>query len=652
VIAFGPETCRDFRVATRLEWLESNGIGGYASSTICLANTRRYHGLLVAALDPPGGRTLLLAKLEESLVVGQERFDLAANQYHETVHPEGHRYLDGFRLDPYPIFTYRVPGALLEKGLFLVHGANTLIVLYRLTGYRPVFLEVRPLIAYRAFHDLGLERDRFDRTLHDSGGVLRIEPVRGLPPLHVAHGGAFRPDGYWYRGFEYVEEAYRGYDFREDLYSPGTWTRLLEPGRETALVVSTEDPTAIDPAAARTQEWARRDRVVSDAGMAGETGRALALASDQLLVRGRGAGAALVVGYPWFPQAGREAAIAVPGIAIATGRHAEARDVIRHLLAHAEGGLLPVAFAEDGGGGPTTHAGADPSLWLFVAAHEYLRAAGGDDAFVRDEIAAPLLDLLRAYLDGSASGIEVTPDGLIRTVLPGVPLTWMNARVNEWVATERAGMPVEVEALWVNALRIGAEIAALAGRAADAARFEELAARATASFGARFWDAAAGFLRDASGTSPDGSLRPNQVIALGLPYPVLGEEETRRALRVVREKLWTPCGLRTLASADPRYRGRYVGDSWLREGAYHQGTVWPWLLGPYLRAVARAEGRRAARLAARPSLEFLRAHLTQAGLGAVSEIFDGDPPHTPRGAISSLLSAAEFVRVVKAFESE
>ncbi len=651
MIAFGPETCRDFGAATRLEWLETNGVGGYASSTICLANTRRYHGLLVAALEPPVKRTLLLAKLEECLVVGQERFELSANQYHETVHPEGHRHLEGFRLDPYPIFTYRVPGALLEKSLFLVHGSNTLVVLYRLTGYRPAFLEVRPLIAYRAFHEIALEHDGIARAAADSGGVLRIEPVPGLPPLHFAHGGSFRADGYWYRGFEYVEEAYRGYDFREDLFSHGAWTRLLEPGREVALVVSTEDPTEVDPFASRTREWARRDRVVSDAGMAGETGRALALAAEQVIVERGGRGASVVVGYPWFPEAGREAVMALPGLAIAVGRAAEARDIIRHLLATAERALLPVAFSEDGGGGPSTHAGADPSLWLFVAAHEYARAAG-DDGFVRGELAASLLEILNAYVEGTPAGIDVAPDGLLRANVPGVPLTWMNARVNSWVATERAGKPVEIEALWINALRIGAEIAGRAGRAADASRFEALAATATASFRAEFWDPRAGYLRDAAGEPPDGSLRPNQVIALGLPHAVLGDDEARRALRVVREKLWTPCGLRTLASSDPRYRGRYVGDSWLREGAYHQGTVWPWLLGPYLRAVARTEGRRAARLAARPSLEFLRAHLTQAGLGTVSEIFDGDPPHTPRGAISAALSIAEFIRIVKEVEAE
>lgn len=650
MIAFGPETCRDFVASTRLEWLETNGIGGYASSTICLANTRRYHGLLVAALQPPGKRILLLAKLEESLIVGQERYELSANRYHETVHPEGHKHLDGFRLDPFPIFTYRVPGALLEKSLLLVRGENTLIVFYRLTGYRPAFLEVRPLIAFRPFHDLSLENDRISHAVEDSGGVLRIDPVAGLPPLFFAHGGSFRPDGYWYRGFEYVEEAYRGYDFREDLFSHGTWTRLLEPGCEVALVASTADPRAIDPFAVRARETERRERTISAVGV-GETGRALALAADQIIVRRRSGTSSLVVGYPWFPEAGREAAIALPGLAIATGRFAEAREVVLNLLAHAEKSLLPVAFNEDGDGGPSSHDGADTSLWLFVAVHEYLKATG-DDAFVRKEIAATLLDMLRAHIEGIPLGIAMAPDGLLTAASPGVPLTWMNARVNSWVATERAGKPVELEALWINALRIGAEVARIADRPTEASEFERLAERGRAAFEKEFWDPRLGYLRDAAGEGPDVSLRPNQVIALGLPHPVLGDDETRRVLRIVREKLWATCGLRTLASADPRYRGRYVGDTWLREGAYHQGTVWPWLLGPYVRAVARVDGRRAARIAARPSLEFLRDHLAQAGIGTVSEICDGDPPHTPRGGIASSLSIAEFIRIVKEVEGD
>jgi predicted glycogen debranching enzyme len=651
VIAFGPETCRDYSAATRLEWLETNGVGGYASSTICLANTRRYHGLLVAALQPPGKRVLLLAKLEDSLIVGQERFELSANQYHETVHPEGHRHLDGFRLDPFPIFTYRVPGALLEKSLLLVHGENTLLVFYRLTGYRPAFLEVRPLIAFRPFHELSLESEAISARAESSGGVLRIDPLAGMPALYVAHGGSFRPDGYWYRGFEYVEEAYRGYGFREDLFSHGASTRLLEPGHEAVLVVSTRDPSEIDPAEERARELERRERVTAAAGMAGEIGGSLSLAADQLLVRRRGGAASVLVGYPWFPEAGREAAIALPGLAIATGRFDEARDVMRNLLAQADGAFLPVAFSEDGDGGPSSHAGVDPALWLFVAVHEYLRATG-DDLFVRTEIAGPLLDMLEAYAEGTSFGVGATPDGLLRAAAPGIPLTWMNSRVETWVATERGGTPVEVEALWINALLIGAEIARIAGRDAEARALEGRAERARAAFAATFWDKRAGYLRDAGGDPPDASLRPNQVIALGLPHAVLGDEESRRALRVVRDKLWTRCGLRTLASADPRYRGRYVGDTWLREGAYHQGTVWPWLLGPYIRAVARIEGRRAALVAARPSLDFLISHLSQSGLGTVSEIFDGDPPHTPRGGIASCLSIAEFIRIAKEVEAE
>ncbi len=654
MIAFGPETCQDFALATQLEWLETNGLGGYASSTIVGANTRRYHGLLVAAQSPPAGRVHLLAKLEESLIVGGERFDLSCNQYPEIVFPEGHRYLEAFRLDPFPVFTYRVPGAVLEKSLFLAHGESTLVVFYRLAADRPVLLDVRPLISYRSFHNLARETDRLSHTIDDSGGRLRITPFGGMPSLLFVHGGTFHPEGYWYRSLEYVEEAYRGYDFHEDLYSHGWWRRLLEPGREVGLVVSTAEASEADAYRLRASERHRRAGILRAAGSAvagnaGDLGRTLALAADQLLVTRRDALASVVAGYPWLPEAGREAAIALPGLAIATGRHREAREAIRNLLQLAANGLVPVSFSEDGEGEPSSFAAADVSLWVFVAVHEYLRETG-DEPFVRSELASPLLAILHAYERGTLFGIEVGDDGLLDATAPGIPLTWMNAQVEDWVATERRGRAVEVCALWINALRIGAEVARIAGENAEAVRLESRAAQGRKSFRAAFWDASAGYLRDLVGDgSANGSLRPNQAIALGLPHPVLGAEESRRALRVIKEKLWTPRGLRTLAPDDAHYRGRCIGDVWLREGAVHQGTVWPWLLGPYLRAVARTLGHDAARTEAAPTLAFLGSHLREAGLGTVSEIFDGDPPHTPRGAPASALSVAELVRVVRDF---
>jgi predicted glycogen debranching enzyme len=647
VIALGPEVCRDFALASKLEWLETNGIGGYASSTIVLANTRRYHGLLVTATNPPVGRVLLLAKIEESLIVGGDRFDLASNQYPDIVYPEGYRFLEAFRLDPYPVFTYRVPGAVLEKSLFLAHGEDTLVVWYRLMADRPALLEARPLVAYRSFHDLSSETERVNRSAEDSGGLLRVTPFDGMPSLCFTHGGTFQEEGYWYRNFEYVEEAYRGYDFREDLFAYGSWRRLLEPGRDVPLIVSTSPAAEGDAYRLRAAERQRRAGARAP-GLDGAAAGALALAADQLLVRRRDNLASVMTGYPWHPEGGRDAAIALPGLALATGRFLEAREILRNLVHHAREGLAPVAFSEDGAGEPSSHASADTSLWIFVAVHEYLRATG-DDVFVRTEMAGPLLDVLRRYAEGTLHGIAQDADGLVRASAPGVPLTWMNARVGSWVATERAGKPVEVAALWINALRIGAEIARLSGSAGasegEAARLDAAAERARAAFRRAFWDPDAGSLRDIADGADDPAVRPNQAIALGLPYPVIADAEARRALAVVRSRLWTPCGLRTLDPADPRYRARCVGDAWLREGAAHQGTVWPWLIGPYLRAVARVDGRDAARAEAAPSLERLAQHLREAGLGSVSEFFDGEAPHAPRGAVGSALSVAECLRI-------
>ena len=651
MIEFGAEICRDFKAATKREWLETNGIGGYASSTIIGTNTRRYHGCLVVARTPPASRAVLLAKLDESLILRGDRFDLHTNQYSDAIQPSGHQYLERVRLDPYPIFTYRVPGGLLEKSLFLVHGEHTLVVIYRFSGEAPALIEVRPLIAYRSFHELAHENESLSRVPDDRGGVLALTPFAGMPPLSIAHGGTFRSEGYWYKSFEYVEEAFRGYSFREDLYSYGSWTRTLEPGREVALVVSTADAASMDALRLRDLERARRADVAAGAVAVGgppEIARPLCLAADQFIVRGRDQHTGVLGGYPWFPEGARDAAIALPGLTLATGRYAYARDVIRHLLLQVDGALLPATFLEERDGNATPPPCVDAILWLIVAVHEYLLATD-DRAFVASEVAAPLVSALDTLRRGAAAHARVDDDGLLRIDGAGVPMTWMNARVGDWIATERAGKPVEVCALWVNALAIGSELAAIAGDRAHKESLATEAERARGAFEAAFWDGSAGFLRDTvgGGGTAGCALRPNQVIALGLPHPVLGAAESRRALDVVRAKLWTSVGVRTLSPDDPQYRGRYVGDTWLREKAYHQGSAWPWLFGAYVRARVRLDGASAG-AHVRECVAFLEAHVRDAGVGTVSELFDGDAPHTPRGAIASAISVAECLRALQA----
>ena len=653
MIEFGAETCRDFKAATKKEWLETNGIGGYASSTIILTNTRRYHGCLVVARTPPASRAVLLAKLDESLILRGDRFDLHANQYHDAIQPTGHQYLERVRLDPYPIFTYRVPGGLLEKSLFLVHGEHTLVVIYRFSGEAPAMIEVRPLIAYRGFHDLAHENESLSRVPDDRGGVLVLTPFAGMPPLSIAHGGTFKSEGYWYKGFEYVEEAFRGYSFREDLYSYGSWTRTLEPGREVALVISTADAASMDALRLREIERARRAEIAAGAetiigagGASADVVRTLCLAADQFLVRGSDKLTGVMGGYPWFPEAARDAAIALPGLTLATGRYAYARDIIRHLLLHVDGALLPGGFLEERDGSAPPPPGIDAILWLIVAVHEYLRATD-DRAFVENEVAAPLLSALETLRRGTTAYTRIDDDGLLRIDGAGVPLTWMNARVGDWVATMRAGKPVEVSALWVNALAIGSELAKITGDRAQEASLTAESERARAAFEAAFWDESVGSLRDVAGESAaaGGALRPNQVIALGLPHPVLGDAQMRRALDSVRRKLWTPVGIRSLSPDDAQYRGRYVGDTWLREKAYHQGSAWPWLFGAYVRARARLDAA-----SAHPHVgecaSFLEEHVRDAGVGSVSELFDGDAPHSPRGAVASAISVAECLRAL------
>ncbi|MFN0150393.1 MAG: amylo-alpha-1,6-glucosidase [bacterium] len=646
MIQFGPEICHDFTVASKKEWLETNGIGGYASSTLVLTNTRRYHGLLVVARTPPCGRAVLLSKLDESLILRGGRYDLHTNQYPDIVYPHGHQYLESLRLDPFPVWTYRVPGGLLEKSLFLVHGEHTLVVIYRLSGETSALLEVRPLFAYRAFHDLAHENESLNRVPNDAGSTLSVTPFAGMPPVSISHGGTFRSEGYWYKNFEYVEEAYRGYSFREDLYAYGSWTRTLEPGKEIALVVSTADAASMDAFLLRDRERARRHALVpgaDDADGATDRAGALRIAADQFLVRRQDHLASVIAGYPWYAEGARDAAIALPGLTLTTERFPEARDIIRGLLLHLEAGFLPASFPEEGAASGARPPSVDTALWLLVAVHEYLRATS-DRAFVKDEVAAPLLNAIALIREGGARGVRCDADGLLVVEPCGAPMTWMNGKVGDWLATERAGKSVEVCALWVNALAIGAELAEILGRHDEEESLVTAGAHARDGFENAFWNPAAGYLRDTVREGVDDTaLRPNQVIALGLPHAVLGEAESRRALSVVREKLWTPYGLRSLAPEDALYRGKYIGDAWLREKAYHQGSVWPWLLGSYVRAWLRVDGR-VAIPHLRSSLEFLEAHLLDGGVGSISELFDGDEPHAARGAFSSAAAVAECLR--------
>lgn len=631
-IRFDRNICADPAHSLTREWLETNGIGGFASSTIAGANTRRYHGLLVAATVPPSGRSVLLSKVEETLIAGGERFELSTNLYPGVTHPAGYRFLTGFRLDPFPVFTFEAGGVTVEKRLFFVHGENTLVVGYEVSG-GSCRLELRPLLAFRGYHELMHSDVPWNGGFTEAGGVITLQPRAGYPALRFFHGAQrIAREGNWYFNFEYPVERARGFDFHEDLYCPFVLDHDLQPGESAELIVSagTGRPVA-DAPTLRTAECARRTALNPGAD----------LFDDQFLVR-RGTRWTMLAGYPWFGEWCRDTMISLPGLTLINGRFDAARSILREAATWLSEGMLPNRFP-DGLAAPEYNT-VDATLWMFEAVRKLLEYTG-DLAFVRESLYSSLRDVIDWHVRGTRFGIALDSDGLLRAGDASTQLTWMDARVNDRPVTPRHGKAVEIQALWYNAIRIMAKLAEEFEDGAAAQTYSAMAESTARNFRATFWNESAGCLFDVvNGDERDASIRPNQLIALSVGHCALETWQARSVLRVAEEKLLTPFGLRTLAPQDPRYCGRYEGGPAERDAAYHQGTVWPWLLGPYLTAEVRFNGvqgkAKAAAILAGMG-EFVRSR----GAGLIPEIFDGDAPHAPRGCIAQAWSAAELERV-------
>ncbi len=647
------ESLRDIDRCLALEWLETNGIGGYACGTVLGANTRRYHGLLIAATEPPVRRVLLLSKLEEALVIGDEAHELSTNIYADVMHPLGFRYLAEFEKADWPRWVYQIGPWRLVKEVFMVHGRNATVVRYRLEeGDHPVWLLVRPLLAFRDHHGLQHARNDLNTAIQHADGAIAMQPFGPESRVALSYGrGEFLPDGLWYYRFRYPVEQERGLDYMEDLYSPGQFKWLMAPG-DTVWVVA-EHPggepwTLEDIERAAEQEAARRRELARQAGDSSTLQR-LAASADQFVVRRRAADGSekisIIAGYPWFADWGRDAFISAPGILIATGRLDEARELFELYISHMRGGLVPNCFSE--ADGQPAYNSADAVWWMFAAARLYLQASG-DDKFMADVLYPALCEAVDAHMQGTEFEIHADPaDGLLWVGSPETQLTWMDAKVNGVPVTPRWGKPVEIQALWFNALRLGEYCARKLGDEARHKWFRAAAAKVRRNFLRLFWLDERGYFCDCiNEQGRDESLRPNQVIALSLPYKLVSDALARRALEAVERKLLTPYGLRTLSPDDPRFCPHYQGGPAERDAAYHQGTVWPWLLGPFVRARAAVEGRsEKLRQWAKQLLAPLLDHFFNQGcLGHVAEIFDAMPPHLPRGCFAQAWSLAELLR--------
>ncbi len=651
-VTFGREICGDLSAAVRREWLVTNGLGGYASGSLSGINTRRYHGLLVAALEPPVARTVLVGGLIEHATYAGDTISLSAHEYVDgTVDPQGFRHLQSFRLEgTLPVWTFAVADALLERRVWMAHRANTTYVTYRLLrATADLDLDVTPLVTYRDFHALtsgqGWRPDVDART--------REVTIAAYPSAHpfrmIADAGEFRPGGDWYWDFFYREESARGLDDRADLYAPGAFHVTLRPGDQLNLIFTAE---ASDPQLAQEALGAERLRQLSVLRTANTDGldpaiQQLTLAADQFIVQrgtaGPSEGRTVIAGYHWFNDWGRDTMISLPGLMLATNRFDEAADVLRTFAGFVKDGLLPNNFPDKAGVIPGYNT-VDATLWYVVAIDAYHRLTR-DEQLVMDLL--PIIqEIVARHVEGTRFGIGVDrEDGLLHAGEPGVQLTWMDAKVGDWVVTPRIGKPVEINALWYNVLRILAGFLTERDPEASAA-IGSRADQVLTSFQARYRNGQVSWLADVI-DGPDGddwTLRPNQIFAVSLPHPLFEGVEAREVVDAVSRTLMTSYGPRSLAPSDPAYRGTYGGDQVSRDGGYHQGPVWSWLAGVFVDAHLRVYEDRSAAIA---WLAPFGDHLTDAGLGSISEILEGAPPHLPRGCIAQAWSVAEVLRVWK-----
>ena len=687
MINFGRDICGDLANAERREWIVTNGIGGYASGTVAGLLTRRYHGLLVAALQPPIKRTLLVSKFDETVIYAGRDYALFSNRWAgDVITPHGYHYLERFHLEgTTPVWTFALADALLEKRIWMQPGANTTYIQYHLRRLgvvgeevvreqplhsAPFKLMVKAFVNYRNFHGethhndwrmqidhVGVVREQAlpQQPLHG----LKISPYDGADSFYLLTNGAEAiPQHDWYRNFLLAQETFRGFEGVEDHLYVGDFRAELRAGESLTIVVSTEPTPNLDGTAAYAQRreyeqqlLSRRDDQTKVRACFSPSSRSddfsrfpieqLILAADQFIVKravpGNPDGRSVIAGYHWFGDWGRDTMIALPGLTLATGRPEIAANILRTFAHFVDQGMLPNRFP-DAGEEPEYNT-VDATLWYMEAIRAY-HAATGDDQLLRD-LFPVLQEIITWHQRGTRYQIHVDPqDGLLYAGEAGVQLTWMDAKVGDWVVTPRIGKPVEINALWYNALRSMSQFAHLLKQ--DTNVYEKLAQKVKEGF-TRFWHNDLGFCYDVLDT-PDGndaSLRPNQLFAVSLAYSPLNKTQQKSVVDLCARHLLTSHGLRSLAPTDPSYKGHYGGDFFQRDGTYHQGTVWGWLIGPFVQAHLRVYGDHAQ---ARTFLTPLLHHLADHGLGSISEIFDGDAPFTPRGCIAQAWSVAEVLR--------
>ncbi|MDF5710286.1 MAG: amylo-alpha-1,6-glucosidase [Nostoc sp. S4] len=660
-INFGREICGNIDAAESREWLVTNGRGSYASGTVAGLSTRGYHGLLVAALQPPLQRTLLLAKLDETVEYEGSSYPLFANRWSNgTVDPQGYRHIESFYSEgTIPVWNFACGGALLEKRIWMEPGADTTYIYYHLRrAKRSLKLSIKAFVNYRDYHSRTHANEwpakdwRMNVTAIEHGVSVTAFPK--AQPLYLLTDSANASvDNEWYYGFELAAEKERGLNDIDDHLHAATFQVTLEPGSSFTFVASTQQNPNLNGAAALDLRHHYEQKLIADwqvkrlpqAPQAPDWVQQLVLAADQFIVERQG-GKTIIAGYHWFTDWGRDTMISLPGLTLATNRPEIADLILRTFGEYINKGMLPNRFPDDNQ--PPTedyYNTVDATLWYFEAIRLYY-ATTGDDKLLKD-LFPKLTEIIEFHRQGTRYNIRLDPsDGLLYAGQTGVQLTWMDAKVGDWVVTPRIGKPIEVNALWYNALRTMSQFAQKLGKPN---KDYDAMADATQKGFSRFWNDAKGYCFDIL-DGPNGneaSLRPNQIFAVSLPESPLTLEQQRQVVEACERSLLTSHGLRSLATDDPQYIGHYGGDQFHRDGAYHQGTVWEWLIGPFVLAHLRVFNNPSL---ARQFLEPMQHHLYTAGLGTISEISNGDAPMEPKGCIAQAWSVGEVLRAWLATE--
>lgn len=628
------------------EWIETNGLGGWSSSTVSGLNTRKYHGILVPSLDPPVDRRVYLSRLDETLLISGSEYPLATREFPGTIWPEGYKKLKSFEKDFFPSFTFEInvdgSNMQLQKTIAMLHGKNSVVICYELKNApNNVTMKLEPFISARDYHNLTSHNYVINPNVIQEPGIVHFQPYENFPPLKIiTKNGIYYHEPSWYYQFEYDKEKERGLGYREDLYKYGYISLDMKPNEKYYVLVTIEDKSP-DAKEAFDQELLRRKELLNNLPYNDLFFQTLVLAADQFIVERDEGAASIIAGYHWFADWGRDTMIALPGLCLYTGRIQEAKKILLKYGEYVSDGMLPNRFADKDN--IPEYNTVDATLWYFIAIYKTYKVT--QDKALIEKLYPIMLDIIKWHYHGTRYNIKVDTDGLLYAGTSSSQLTWMDAKIDGQVVTSRTGKAVEINALWYNALCITSEIAEILGDKKSAIEFTEKAKHTAENFIKLFWNSELNYLNDVVDRNKiDSTLRPNQIFALSLPFKLLPDQMAVSVLNIVKSKLLTPYGLRTLSIDDRNYHGRYIGDQWQRDHAYHQGTIWSWLIGPFITAYVRYSEEKEKKEAMN-LLTGLQEHLQYGGLGTISEIFDGDPPHYFRGCIAQAWGVAEIIRV-------